>query len=76
MTNQSSSESGGPVVLAISGMTCGGCAGAVGRALSQVPGVAEARVDLAKGQATVTGTARAEDLIRAVEAAGFTGGLA
>ena len=76
MTSQSSKESAGPVVLAISGMTCGGCAGAVGRALSQVPGVAEARVDLAKGQATVTGTARAEDLIRAVEAAGFAGGLA
>ena len=76
MASQSPKESAGPVVLAISGMTCGGCAGAVGRALSQVPGVAEARVDLAKGQATVTGTARAEDLIRAVEAAGFAGGLA
>ncbi len=76
MTPQSSKESADPVVLAISGMTCGGCAGAVGRALSRVPGVAEARVDLAKGQATVTGTARAEDLIRAVEAAGFAGGLA
>lgn len=76
MAAQSPNESAGPVVLAISGMTCGGCAGAVGRALSQVPGVAEARVDLAKGQATVTGTARAEDLVRAVEAAGFAGGLA
>lgn len=76
MRNPSSSESGGTVVLAIAGMTCGGCAGAVGRALSQVPGVSEARVDLSKGQATVTGTAPAEDLIRAVEAAGFTGGLA
>ena len=76
MAAQSPNESAGPVVLAIAGMTCGGCAGAVGRALSQVPGVAEARVDLAKGQATVTGTARAEDLVRAVEAAGFAGGLA
>ena len=69
-------EATGPVVLAISGMTCGGCAGAVGRALSAVPGVAEVRVDLAGGRATVTGTARAEDLIRAVEVAGFTGGVA
>ncbi len=76
MTAQSSNESAGAVVLAVSGMTCGGCAGAVGRALSQVPGVAEARVDLAKGLATVTGTASAADLIRAVEAAGFNGGLA
>jgi copper chaperone CopZ len=76
MTDQRSSDSARPVVLAISGMTCGGCAGAVGRALSQVPGVTDARVDLAQGRATVIGTARPEDLIRAVEAAGFAGGLA
>jgi copper chaperone CopZ len=69
-------EATGPVVLAISGMTCGGCAGAVGRALSALPGVTEVRVDLAGGRATVTGTASAEDLIRAVEIAGFTGGVA
>ncbi|HUA23234.1 MAG TPA: heavy metal-associated domain-containing protein [Steroidobacteraceae bacterium] len=66
----------GTVVLAIGGMTCGGCAGAVTRALSAVPGVVEARVDLAGGRATVTGTAPAADLIRAVQAAGFDGGLA
>ncbi|HVC30324.1 MAG TPA: heavy metal-associated domain-containing protein [Steroidobacteraceae bacterium] len=76
MTLQSSDKAAGSVVLAISGMTCGGCANAVSRALSQVPGVAEARVDLAAGRAAVTGTARPEDLIRAVEAAGFAGGLA
>lgn len=76
MTSRSSGEGAGPIVLAISGMTCGGCAGAVGRALSGVAGVVEARVDLAGGRATVTGTARAEDLLRAVEAAGFTGELA
>ena len=76
MAIQSSKESGVPVVLAISGMTCGGCASAVTRALSAVPGVVEARVDVAGGRATVTGTARAEDLISAVQAAGFTAGLA
>lgn len=73
---QGSNESTGPVVLQISGMTCGGCAGAVGRALAQVPGVVDAQVDLAQGRATVKGTARAEDLIRAVEDAGFGGALA
>jgi copper chaperone CopZ len=73
---QRSNESAGPVVLTVGGMTCGGCAGAVSRALSQVPGVVEAQVDLAKGRATVTGSARPEDLIRAVEAAGFSGSLA
>jgi len=76
MTVQEPRESAGPIVLAISGMTCGGCAGAVGRALAAVSGVIEARVDLAGGRATVTGTARAADLIRAVEDAGFAGQLA
>ncbi|MDE2049599.1 MAG: heavy-metal-associated domain-containing protein [Gammaproteobacteria bacterium] len=76
MSIRISGESAGPIVLAISGMTCGGCAGAVGRALSGVSGVVEAQVDLAGGRVTVTGTARAEDLLRAVEAAGFTGELA
>ena len=76
MMTQSSKESGGRIVVAVSGMTCEGCAGAVGRALSRVPGVVEARVDLAGGRAIVTGTARMEDLVRAVEDAGFTGGPA
>lgn len=76
MAGQDSKEAAGPLVLAISGMTCGGCAGAVARALSAVPGVAEVRVDLAGGCATVTGTAGAQDLIGAVEAAGFSGALA
>lgn len=73
---QNSKEAGGPVVLAVSGMTCGGCASAVARALSAVSGVVEARVDLAGGRVTVTGTACAEDLILAVRDAGFAGGLA
>ena len=76
MAVQGSKEAAGAVVLAIKGMTCGGCAGAVTRALSAVPGVAEARVDLAGGRATVTGIAAAEELIHAVQAAGFDGGLA
>lgn len=76
MVVRKSKESGDPVVVAVSGMTCQGCAGAVGRALSGVSGVIEARVDLAAGRAIVTGTARVEDLIRAVEDAGFTGELA
>ena len=76
MAVQGSTETTASLVLAIAGMTCGGCAGAVTRALSAVPGVVEARVDLTGGRATVTGTARAEDLIRALRAAGFEGGVA
>ena len=75
MVARNSMETAGPVVLAISGMTCGGCAGAVTRALSGVSGVVTAQVDLAAGRATVTGTARPEDLLRAVTAAGFDGEL-
>ena len=73
---ESSKEAAGTVVLAVSGMTCGGCASAVARALSSVPGVVEARVDLAGGRVTVTGNARAEDLLLAVQDAGFAGGVA
>ncbi|MGH8169149.1 MAG: heavy-metal-associated domain-containing protein [Steroidobacteraceae bacterium] len=72
MTTAKSNVSAGPIVLAVGGMTCGGCAGAVGRALSGVPGVVEAQVDLGNGRATVTGTAGADDLIRAVTDAGFS----
>ena len=71
-----STASAGAVVLAVSGMTCGGCASAVARALSAVPGVVAARVDLPGGRVTVTGTARAEDLLLAVQDAGFAGGVA
>jgi copper chaperone CopZ len=63
------------VELTVSGMTCGGCASTVTRVLSRVPGVIEAHVDLASGCATVTGTAPAEELVQAVEAAGFAGQL-
>ncbi len=59
------------VELAISGMTCGGCASTVTRVLSRVAGVTAARVDLARGRASVEGAARAEDLVRAVQAAGY-----
>lgn len=73
MADRGSNETARPWVLAVSGMTCSGCAGAVTRALTAVPGVVAAQVDLAAGRATVTGTARAAELIRAVQDAGFSG---
>jgi copper chaperone CopZ len=57
--------------LSISGMTCSGCAAAVTRVLARVPGVAKAEVDFATERAVVTGGARQEDLIAAVQAAGY-----
>jgi Cu+-exporting ATPase len=61
------------VVLSVSGMHCAGCAANIRKALSEVPGVAEARVNFA-GERAVVLTAEAPDpavLVRAVEAAGY-----
>ncbi len=60
-----------PVQLSIEGMTCAGCAKAVTRALSQVPGVTSATVDLQTRRARIEGTARPQALAAAVERAGF-----
>ena len=76
MEQHASQNAARTVVLAVTGMTCGGCASTLTRVLSRVPGVEAAQVDLASGRAIVSGTARAEDLIHAVEAAGFAGRLA
>ncbi|ABC34228.1 heavy metal translocating P-type ATPase [Burkholderia thailandensis] len=59
--------------LDIGGMTCASCAGRVEKALSQVPGVARAAVNLATEQATVEADAHvdAARLIDAVQQAGY-----
>jgi len=57
--------------LEIDGMTCASCVGRVERALEAVPGVAEARVNLATERASVTGSAAPEALIAAVARAGY-----
>jgi copper chaperone CopZ len=62
---------GARIALGVSGMTCEGCAGAVRRVLTRVPGVSKAEIDLAGGRATVEGTAPVSDLVAAVEAAGY-----
>jgi copper chaperone CopZ len=64
------------IELAVSGMTCEGCARAVNRVLDKVPGVAGAKVDVAAGRARVTGNAPAQALIDAVVAAGYGARLA
>lgn len=60
------------VVLKIEGMTCNHCKTAVEKALQTVPGVDEAVVDLEKKQAKVIGTAKREELVKAVEDAEYT----
>jgi len=59
------------VRLSIGGMNCAGCVGTVEKALKSVPGVSEAAVSLAERTASVSGTADAGALIRAVVAAGY-----
>ena len=72
----STSSAPAPITLAISGMTCAGCASTVTRVLSRVAGVVSAQVDLAQGRATVEGSVAPEALVRAVEGAGFGASLA
>lgn len=59
--------------LSIRGMTCAGCVGHVTRALQGVPGVAEARVNLATERANVqfADGATIADLVAAVQHAGY-----
>lgn len=58
--------------LSITGMRCGGCAGAVEGALRAVPGAQSVAVNLAERRATVTGSAAPEALVAAVKRAGYT----
>jgi len=63
--------------LAVTGMTCASCVGRVQRALAKVPGVEQASVNLATEQAHIAAEADIEvqDLIRAVEKAGYEAAL-
>ena len=57
--------------LLINGMSCASCVSRVQNALQAVPGVAQARVNLAERTALVMGRASAADLVQAVEKAGY-----
>jgi copper chaperone len=55
----------------VRGMTCSHCQAAVEEAIRQTPGVVDARVDLAAGQAVVTGSFDPQRIIDAIEQAGY-----
>ena len=57
--------------LLIDGMSCASCVSRVQNALSGVPGVTQARVNLAERTALVMGSASASELISAVEKVGY-----
>ena len=58
-------------IYRVTGMTCGGCAKHVEKALRGVAGVAAVTVDLANGTAAVEGTAPFEAMAASVAAAGY-----
>ena len=62
------------IVLPIEGMTCASCVNRIERFLNRTPGVEHAAVNLATERATVSidpGIAGRDELVRAVEAAGY-----
>jgi len=57
--------------LLINGMSCASCVSRVQKALQGVPGVSQARVNLAERTALIMGSASATELVQAVEKAGY-----
>ena len=59
----------------VTGMSCAACSARVEKAVSKVPGVASCSVSLLTNSMGVEGSASAQDIIKAVEAAGYGASL-
>ena len=57
--------------IEISGMTCGHCAASITKELAAVPGVNVLEVNHATGKAIVEGDASEENLVAAIDKAGY-----
>ena len=57
--------------IEISGMTCGHCAASITKELAAVPGVHVLEVNHATGKAIVEGEASEENLVAAIDKAGY-----
>ena len=55
----------------IPGMTCGGCAGAVTRAIQRTDPHASVRIDVAQREITITSSATEKALLAALQQAGY-----
>ena len=55
----------------VPGMTCDHCVAAVDGEVRKVPGVADVAVDLATKQVRVTGDASRDDVVAAIDEAGY-----
>lgn len=62
--------------LTVEGMGCDGCEEIIENALTDVDGVEDASADYEDDAATVEGDADPEDLLQAVEFAGYEGAVA
>jgi Cu+-exporting ATPase len=71
MDTNTTSPAQPPVTLVIDGMTCASCVARVEKALTHVPGVTSASVNLATEKARIDGAAPPAALLAAVEAAGY-----
>ncbi len=71
MSVQSAHSKDEVVFLSIAGMSCAGCVRSVETALNETDGVVHADVNFADQSASVTGHADPQDLIAAVENAGY-----
>ena len=69
------SSQAAPRRLAVSGMTCAGCVGAVTRVVARVPGAACVQVTLDPGRAEIAGSADPDALLTAVRRAGYAAEL-
>lgn len=67
----SNNESDMIMKFKVDGMSCGHCRSHVASALTSLPGVNSAEVDLASGTATVTGTATPQAITSAIASAGY-----
>ena len=66
------------VIIPVTGMSCGGCAGSVQRALARHPGVSAATVNLGENNATVEfdpAATSAGALVETIHAAGYGAAL-
>ena len=59
----------------VTGMSCAACQARVEKAVSKVPGVSSVSVSLLTNSMGVEGTAAPEEIIRAVEKAGYGAGV-
>ncbi|MGY3944625.1 heavy-metal-associated domain-containing protein [Aeromonas tecta] len=59
------------IELTVSGMSCGGCAASLQKALLAQPSVTQAKVDFDSSKAVIDGELSKAELIALIEAKGF-----